>query len=155
EQAEGKDIDPRADVYSLGCVLYETLAGRPPFIGSTPVSVLYQQVHSRPAYIRGFNPDVPRDLTRVIELALAKRPDDRYGTAAGLAEPRRPSGGRGPPGRSPGAPATPRPGGEPPSERPSLRPEPLVNDPAAASTPPAQGGTTKRLADMGLVMPAA
>lgn len=86
EQAEGKDIDPRADVYSLGCVLYEALAGRPPFIGSSPVSVLYQQVHARPAYIRGFNPDVPRDLTRVLELALAKRPDDRYGTAERLAE---------------------------------------------------------------------
>ena len=86
EQAEGKEIDARADVYSLGCVLYETLSGRPPFVGSTPVSVLYQQVHSRPAYIRGFNPDVPRDLTRVVEMALAKRPEDRYPTAESLAQ---------------------------------------------------------------------
>ncbi|MGZ6392254.1 MAG: protein kinase domain-containing protein, partial [Ktedonobacterales bacterium] len=86
EQAEGKEIDPRADVYSLGCVLYEALAGRPPFTGSTPVSVLYQQVHSRPAYIRGFNPDVPRELVRVLEQALAKRPEDRFGTADGLAQ---------------------------------------------------------------------
>lgn len=86
EQAEGKEIDQRADVYSLGCVLYESLSGRPPFIGSTPVSVLYQQVHSRPAYLRGFNPDVPRELARVVELALAKRPEDRYGTAETLAQ---------------------------------------------------------------------
>lgn len=86
EQAEGKEIDPRADVYSLGCVLYEALSGRPPFTGSTPVSVLYQQVHSRPAYIRGFNPDVPRGLVRVLEQALAKRPEDRFGTADGLAQ---------------------------------------------------------------------
>ena len=86
EQAEGKEIDPRADVYSLGCVLYEALSGRPPFVGSTPVSVLYQQVHSRPAYIRGFNPDIPRELTRVVEMALAKRPDDRYPTAESLAQ---------------------------------------------------------------------
>ena len=86
EQAEGKEIDARADVYSLGCVLYETLSGRPPFVGSTPVSVLYQQVHSRPAYIRGFNPDVPRELTRVVEMALAKRPEDRYPTAESLAQ---------------------------------------------------------------------
>ncbi|HLJ80268.1 MAG TPA: protein kinase, partial [Ktedonobacterales bacterium] len=86
EQAEGKEIDPRADVYALGCVLYETLSGRPPFVGSTPVSVLYQQVHSRPAYIRGFNPDVPRELARVVDQALAKRPEDRFGTAESLAE---------------------------------------------------------------------
>ncbi len=86
EQAEGKDIDARADVYSLGCVLYEALAGRPPFVGSSPVSVLYQQVHSRPAYIRGFNPDVPRVLTRILDMTLAKRPEDRYGTAEQLAQ---------------------------------------------------------------------
>lgn len=85
EQAEGKEIDQRADVYALGCVLYEALAGRPPFVGATPVSVLYQQVHSRPAYLRGFNSDVPRDLVRVVEQALAKRPEDRFGTADAFA----------------------------------------------------------------------
>ncbi len=86
EQAEGKDIDQRADVYSLGCVLYETLAGRPPFIGSTSVSVLYQQVHSRPSYLRAFNSEVPREMARIVEQALAKRPEDRFGTAAQLGE---------------------------------------------------------------------
>ena len=85
EQAEGKEIDQRADMYALGCVLYEALAGRPPFVGATPVSVLYQQVHSRPAYLRGFNSDVPRDLVRVVEQALAKRPEDRFGTAEAFA----------------------------------------------------------------------
>ncbi len=86
EQAEGKEIDPRADVYSLGCVLYEALSGRPPFIGATPVSVLYQQVHSRPAYLRGFNADVPRELSRLLDQALAKRPEERFATAARFAE---------------------------------------------------------------------
>jgi len=86
EQAEGKEIDQRADVYALGCVLYEMLAGRPPFTGATPVSVLYQQVHSRPAYIRGFNPEVPRELSKVLDIALAKRPIDRFGTADAFAE---------------------------------------------------------------------
>ncbi len=86
EQAEGKEIDPRADVYSLGCVLYEALSGRPPFIGATPVSVLYQQVHSRPAYLRGLNADVPRELSRLLDQALAKRPEERFGTAQRFAE---------------------------------------------------------------------
>jgi serine/threonine-protein kinase len=90
EQAEGQEIDPRADIYSLGCVLYEALAGRPPFVGATPVSVLYQQVHARPSYIRGFNPDVPLDLSRIVDRMLAKRPNDRFATAAQVAERLRP-----------------------------------------------------------------
>lgn len=85
EQAEGRDIDERSDIYALGCVLYETLAGRPPFLGSTPVSVLFQHVHSRPAYIRGFNPGVPAELVHILEIALAKRPDERYGSADSFA----------------------------------------------------------------------
>jgi serine/threonine protein kinase len=90
EQAEGRETDRRADIYSLGCVLYEALAGRPPFVGATPVSVLYQQVHARPSYIRGFNPDVPKELWRIIDRMLAKRPEDRFATAAQLAEMLRP-----------------------------------------------------------------
>ena len=86
EQAENHETDHRADVYALGCVLYETLAGRPPFVGATPVSVLYQQVHSRPAYLRGFNSDVPRDLARIVDQALMKRPEDRFGTAESFAQ---------------------------------------------------------------------
>ncbi|MBF6589382.1 MAG: protein kinase [Ktedonobacterales bacterium] len=86
EQAEGGEIDRRADIYALGCVLYEALVGRPPFTGATPVSVLYQQVHARPAYIRGFNPDVPPELAHIIERALAKQPEDRFPTAEAFAQ---------------------------------------------------------------------
>ena len=93
EQAEGRDIDERSDIYALGCVLYETLAGRPPFLGSTPVSVLFQHVHSRPAYIRGFNPSVPAELVEILEIALAKRPDERFGTAESFARALRPFAG--------------------------------------------------------------
>ena len=124
EQAEGKEIDQRADVYALGCVLYEALSGRPPFVGSTPVSVLYQQVHSRPAYIRGFNPDVPRELAHAVELALAKRPEDRFPTAESFAAALDPFVAL------PGSPAvTSRPLGLPVSRPPASRP--LARPPAA------------------------
>jgi serine/threonine-protein kinase len=93
EQAEGREIDERSDIYALGCVLYETLAGRPPFLGSTSVSVLFQHVHSRPAYIRGFNPGVPAEMVQILEIALAKRPDERYGTAEAFARALRPIAG--------------------------------------------------------------
>jgi serine/threonine protein kinase len=86
EQAEGKDIDQRTDVYALGCVLFELLTGRPPFVGSTAVSVLYQQVHLRPPHLRAFNSEVPRELGRIVEQALSKHPEERFGTAELLAE---------------------------------------------------------------------
>ncbi|MBA2678104.1 MAG: serine/threonine protein kinase [Ktedonobacteraceae bacterium] len=85
EQAKGEEIDPRADIYGLACVLYEALAGRPPFVGPTALSICYQHVHTRPAYIRGFNPEVPRALALVIEQALAKNPRDRFNTAEDFA----------------------------------------------------------------------
>jgi hypothetical protein len=85
EQAEGREIDARADVYSLGCVLYEALAGRAPFVGAAPVSVLYQQVHVKPDYIRTHNPEVPRELARIVDVALAKQPEQRFSSADSFA----------------------------------------------------------------------
>lgn len=85
EQAEGREVDRRSDIYSLGCVLYEELSGHPPFVGTTPVSVLYQHVHIRPEHIRSLNPAVPRELAAVVTRALAKRPHDRFDTADAFA----------------------------------------------------------------------
>ncbi|HEU5343889.1 MAG TPA: serine/threonine-protein kinase [Ktedonobacterales bacterium] len=90
EQAEGREVDPRSDIYSLGCSLYEALSGRPPFVGNTPISVLFQQVHSQATNIRAYNYDVPPQLWSVLRKCLAKRADERYGTAEWLAEELRP-----------------------------------------------------------------
>ena len=86
EQAQGHEIDQRSDIYSLGCTLHEALAGRPPFVGATSVSLLYQQVYAQPTYIRCYNLEVPRELWKVLSACLAKQPEDRYDTAEQLAE---------------------------------------------------------------------
>ena len=84
EQIEGAPIDGRADVYSLGCVLYECLAGERPFDRETDLSVLFAHLNEAPAPLSDFRPDVPGALDAVFEAALAKAPDDRYSTCTDL-----------------------------------------------------------------------
>lgn len=84
EQFEGaEEIDGRSDLYSLGCVLYEMLAGRPPFVGA-PYSVGHQHLSTIPRPITEFRTDISPDVSKAIEKALAKRPSDRFATAAEL-----------------------------------------------------------------------
>jgi tRNA A-37 threonylcarbamoyl transferase component Bud32 len=82
EQALGEPIDARSDLYALGIVLYEMLAGQPPFRGDSPLATLALQVNAPLPKLRAVNPAVPEAMETMIERALAKDPAQRYPTAA-------------------------------------------------------------------------
>jgi beta-lactam-binding protein with PASTA domain/predicted Ser/Thr protein kinase len=84
EQAQGHVVDPRTDVYSLGVVLYEMVAGRPPFTGENPVSIAYQHVREDPVPPSRHNPDVPPVFDAIVGKAMAKNRANRYSSAEEL-----------------------------------------------------------------------
>ncbi|MER6109504.1 protein kinase domain-containing protein [Streptomyces hirsutus] len=81
EQALGKAVDHRSDLYATGCMLYELLALRPPFTGETPLSVVYQHVQDIPTPPSEVSDASPPELDGLVMRSLAKEPDDRFQTA--------------------------------------------------------------------------
>jgi eukaryotic-like serine/threonine-protein kinase len=84
EQARGETVDSRSDVYSTGCLLYELLTGRPPFVGESPVSVAYQHVREQAKPPSSLDPELPAQVDAIVMKALAKPIEERYQSAAAM-----------------------------------------------------------------------
>ena len=81
EQVTGDPVDARADLYALGCVMFEMATGRPPFVGDEPAALAYQHAHTTPERADGVVPQVPAALASTIDRLLAKDPSDRPDSA--------------------------------------------------------------------------
>jgi eukaryotic-like serine/threonine-protein kinase len=134
EQARGEQVDARTDLYSTGCLLYELLTGRPPFVGDSPVSVAYQHVREDPAPPSSLDPELSPAIDAVVLKSLAKNRDNRYLTAAEMSAdidrvlagrpvqaPAVMDGATRAMAAVPGGPAAPPPYDEPPVEPPARR----------------------------------
>ena len=84
EQIKGEEIDGRADVYSLGCVLHECLAGAPPFDRESELAVVYAHLHERPPRLTDLRPELPEGFDGVVRTATEKAPSDRFRDCASL-----------------------------------------------------------------------
>ncbi|MEV0123248.1 protein kinase [Streptomyces sp. NPDC050703] len=82
EQAKGEQIDTRSDIYATGCLLYELLTNRPPFIGDSPVTVAYRHMSEEPQPPSAFGPGISPALDAMVLKALAKEPNNRCQSAA-------------------------------------------------------------------------
>ncbi len=85
EQGQGLKVNRRADIYSLGIILYEMVTGRVPFEAETPMAIVVKHITEPLPLPRKINPDLPESVERIIMKALAKNPDDRYETAGKMA----------------------------------------------------------------------
>lgn len=86
EQALGESSDPRSDLFSLGAIMYEMCAGQPPFQGNSALAILRQITESKHRSLRELNPEIPDWLAELVDDLLAKKPEDRYQSAADVAE---------------------------------------------------------------------
>ncbi|MGC0415386.1 Stk1 family PASTA domain-containing Ser/Thr kinase [Embleya sp. AB8] len=125
EQARGETVDARTDLYSTGCLLYELLTERPPFIGDSPVAVAYQHVREDPLPPSTFDPEVSPTIDSIVLKSLAKNPDNRYQSADEMrADIERALHGL-------------------PVGAPSVMAAPMGADPATQYLPPTAGGATQ------------
>ncbi|MGH3767936.1 MAG: serine/threonine-protein kinase [Pseudonocardiaceae bacterium] len=85
EQIQGKTVDGRADLYALGCVLYQCLTGVVPFPRDETAALMWAHVHDEPPPVTARRPDLPAQIDRIVATAMAKQPDDRYSTCGELA----------------------------------------------------------------------
>jgi YVTN family beta-propeller protein len=86
EQIRGEEVDGRADVYSLGCLLYECLIGRPPFQRDSEIAVVYAHLEEVPPKPSVRRPELPEEIDEVVARAMAKRPSERYATCTQLVD---------------------------------------------------------------------
>ncbi|HEX4145720.1 MAG TPA: serine/threonine-protein kinase [Pirellulales bacterium] len=86
EQAMGEEADSRSDLFSLGAIMYEMCTGQPPFTGNSALAILKQITDSKPRPLRELNPEIPDWFAQVVDRLLAKKPADRFQSAAQLAE---------------------------------------------------------------------
>ncbi len=86
EQGEGKPLDHRTDIYSLGIVLYQLLTGRVPFMAETPSALIYKHVYEAPPAPRTLNPNISPEAEAVVLKAIAKKPEDRFQNAVEFRE---------------------------------------------------------------------
>jgi serine/threonine protein kinase len=84
EQADGKEVDTRTDIYSLGISLYEMLTGEVPYKGDTPIAIVLEHMTAPVPSVRSLRPDIPEEVNKIIARCMAKEPRDRYQTAAEL-----------------------------------------------------------------------
>ncbi|HKA07993.1 MAG TPA: serine/threonine-protein kinase [Gemmataceae bacterium] len=133
EQArDARQVDIRADIYSLGCTFYYILTGKPPFPGGTDVQKLIQHQNVKPHPIDELRPGIPHEVTRILMRMMEKRPEDRYPTPRHLADALEAY-------LNPVLPSTPVPGGQVPEAPPV--PDTPAPPPAKAPAPAANNGT--------------
>ena len=84
EQAQGKAVDSRSDIYSLGATLYRLIAGKTPFVGSSVREIILAQINEEPPNLKELRPDCPQDLIDLIAVMMAKNPDERFESAETL-----------------------------------------------------------------------
>lgn len=142
EQVNGGLVDGRADVYALGLLLYEMLAGKPPFAGDSDMATALARLTNAPQPVSAARPDVPRTLEDVVSRSLARDPDYRYQSAQAFKEALAPGGADAPTGplAVPAAPSPRHPPPPPPRGRGSREaPTSVAPRPEARAAPPRRG----------------